>query len=145
MKYFIILTIFLKILILSTNANAQKLIPLQDYINKNEFNDNEMFYVFSRCSAIGYKIMDLGQNMPELKKRGETLNGYFFYVSSEVRSKILPNESKKRHEAITAETVGGLVDVYTEISNDYYLRTGNYFSDMMIADLELCSALYERQ
>ena len=68
MKYFIILTISLKILIISSIANAQKLVALQDYINKNEFNDNEMFYVFSRCSAIGYKIMDLGKNMPELKK-----------------------------------------------------------------------------
>ena len=51
------------VLLFSTTVFAEDMIPLGKYLDQNKFEENEMFYVFSRCSAINYKMMDLSKNI----------------------------------------------------------------------------------
>ena len=136
----------MKILILifvlfSSSVFSQTMIPLNKYINQNKFEKNEMFYIFSRCSAVGYKMMDLSKNNQQLYDRGKKIHDNFYYFGSEIRKTILPKETDNQHLEKTAITIGEMIDAYTEVSNANYIKTGMYFTDWMIEDLEVCSTI----
>ena len=125
----------------SSSVFAQDMIPLRKYINQNNFEKNEMFYIFSRCSAVGYKMMDLSKNNQQLYDRGKRIHDNFYYFGSEIRKTILPKETDNQHLEKTAITIGEMIDAYTEVSNANYIKTGMYFTDWMIEDLEVCSTI----
>ena len=132
------------LVLFSSTVFAEDMIPLGKYLDQNKFEENEMFYVFSRCSAINYKMMDLSKNITELEERSKLLHDFFYQFSTMIRTKIIPSDSQDEHLRISALTIGGIIDSYTEVSNKHYLNTGTYFTDFMIEDVEICSGIYER-
>ena len=129
------------LVLLTSSLNAQTMIPLSKYLDENSFEKNEMFYVFTRCSAVGYKLMDLNKDRPELNETGKTIYQTYFYFGTEIRKTIMPDDDDDQQMEITGMTVGSMVDAYTEVSNDHYIKTGLYFSDWMLEDLKVCSDL----
>ena len=134
-------TLIVILVLISSSVFSQTMIPLNKYINQNKFEKNEMFYIFSRCSAVGYKMMDLSKNNQQLYDRGKRIHDNFYYFGSEIRKTILPKETDNQHLEKTAITIGEMIDAYTEVSNANYIKTGMYFTDWMIEDLEVCSTI----
>lgn len=134
----------LALLILIPNLSFSKMISLGSYMDKIEnYDDNSLFYIYTRCSGINYKVSDLSKNMPELYEETNKRFEKFFMLAIETRSRILPNETLDDHSRITGKTISNIIDQYTIISNNYYIKNGNYFDDDMINDVKLCTQIDE--
>ena len=134
-------TLIVILILFSSSVFAQDMIPLSKYLKQTNVGKNEAFYIYTRCSAIGYKMMDLSKNNQQLQDRGKKIHNESYHLGSEIRKMILPKETEKQHLTITATTIGSMIDVYTEVSNANYIKTGMYFTDWMIEDLEICSTV----
>ena len=88
-------TLIVILVLFSSSVFSQTMIPLNKYINQNKFEKNEMFYIFSRCSAVGYKMMDLSKNNQQLYDRGKKIHDNFYYFGSEITK-----ENQENHKTI---------------------------------------------
>lgn len=139
--------ILISSLLFSVNGWAEEsMISLNDYLQqqKQHMGDrNVAFYIFARCSAINLNMTDLSGNNPELLERGERASDHFTKSAIEVRQLITPDDSNAEHIKNVIGTISGIANAYVEVMNVHYPKTGIYFTDWMIEDLSLCSAMYE--
>ena len=134
----------LALLLLIPSICFSKMISLGSYMDKIvNYDDSSLFYIYTRCSGINYKVSDLSKNMPDLYQETNARFERFFMLAIETRARILPNETLDDHSRITGKTITDIIDQYTIISNDYYIKNGNYFDDDMINDVKLCTQIDE--
>ena len=131
-------------LLLVPSICFSKMIPLGSYMDKIvNYDDNALFYIYTRCSGINFKVSDLSKNMPDLLQETNKRFENFFILAIESRARILPNETLDNHKKITGKTITEIIDQYTIISNDYYVKNGDYFDDDMLNDVKLCTQISE--
>ena len=140
------LTITLLTLLMSMGTWAEEdMISIDDYLNEQtNLDENNLYYVYSRCSAINYKVNGLSKNSEKFKESlaNPSLLGFekFYGEAGVVLMRINENTLQENKENLRA-TVTGMIDEYTTISNKLYLKTGSYFTDLMVADLSICNQL----
>ena len=139
--------ILISALLFSVNGWAEEsMISLNDYLEqqKQHYDDpNVSFYISIRCSAINLNMVDLSGNNPELMERGQKASDHFTATAVQTRKRISPNDSDEEHIKNVIATVSGAANAYVEVMNVNYPKTGIYFTEWMIEDLSLCSAMYE--
>lgn len=139
----------LLLLLFSLNGWAEdSMISLSDYLEQNEQQMDDLnvaFYFNTRCSAINLNMVDLSANRPELVERGERASDFFNKSAILIRQIITPDDSNTEHIDNVIATVSGIANAYVEVMNVNYPKTGIYFTDWMLEDLSLCSAMYEME
>ena len=139
--------ILISALLFSVNGWAEvSMISLDDYLEQQKQHydgPNVSFYISIRCSAINLNMVDLSGNNPELMERGQKASDHFTATAVQTRKRISPNDSDEEHIKNVIATVSGAANAYVEVMNVNYPKTGIYFTEWMIEDLSLCSAMYE--
>jgi hypothetical protein len=123
----------------------EDMISIDDYLNEQtNLDENNLYYVYSRCSAINYKVNGLSKHSEKFKESlaDPALLGFekFYAEAGMVLASISGKNIEEDKENLKA-TVTGMIDEYTTMSNKLYLKTGSYFTDLMVADLRLCNQL----
>jgi hypothetical protein len=140
---FIILTLLS--LVFSTSIFAEvRMIPLNKYRKQQNSNDpSVLFYVFARCGAINFNVADVSKNRKEIYERTTLVSETFSQMAVEIRQKLQPYDSSEVNQRKAVRSISTIANEYVEIMNDHYTKTGSYFTDWMMDDLSLCSAIYD--
>ena len=141
-------------MLMATSAWAEDMISLEDYIDRHEKLDTNnalsarlnLYYIYARCSAINFKVNALSKNPEKFKDslaKPPLLEFEKFYVEAGVFLSYINKQAHEDNKKNLQDTVSGMIDEYTTISNNLYLKTGSYFTEMMEEDLALCNNLSE--
>ena len=134
--------VFLILLLLISSLSWGRMIALKDYMFENpSLGDNEALYMSSRCSAIFYHMSELNKDREDLFKNLNKLQTQFSEMSLMLTMKVLPDESEEELYQKTSNTINDMIDEYIELSNTHYKNTGNYLTDSMMNDIEICSSI----
>ena len=128
---------------MASSAWAEDMISLGDYMDRHEKLDmNNLYYVYTRCSAINFKVNALSKNSEKFKDslaKPSLLEFEKFYLEAGVFLSSINKQAHEDNKENLQATVSGMIDEYTTISNNLYLKTGNHFTEMMEEDLALCT------
>lgn len=131
---------FLFFLLLPHLTWGGNLITLNSYMLQNpNVGDNESLYISSRCAALLWHAKELNKNREDLYQTLSISQMNFYELSIQLMGRILPNEDFDTLAQKSANTINGMIDNYIEISNDHYLKTGEYFSENLWSDFDICS------
>ena len=136
----LLLTLFF---VMPIYAESQ-MVPLNKYMEDQNMSDpNVLFYVSARCGAINFNMADLSENRKELYERGSTAGQHYTQMAISVRKVIQPNDSPEENKRLSINSISSIANEYVKVMNDNYAKTGTYFTDWMLEDLSICSALYD--
>ena len=123
----------------------EDMIPLQGYMDRI-LDYSDWFYVYSRCSAINYKANELSESTDEYE---DLLTGFSLEAIDRFNKEAIFSRSQiikaaaLQHQQSADIIIKLLVDKYTSISNQYYLKKESYLPDMLVEDLTTCILLLE--
>ena len=113
---------------------------------ENETSTSTMLYAFERCAALYYAVHEYSNNSPnkdpEVLGKLIELSSNFISVSSQAISEIREiDETEAQQVALNA--ISGMVDLYIARMNNYYLKSGEAFDELVKSDLVVCGKLAE--
>ena len=130
------------LLIIPSLSWGGNLITLNTYMLQNpNVGDNESLYISSRCAALFWHAKELNKNREDLYQNLSFSQMNFYELSIQLMGRILPNENFDTLAQKSANTINGMIDNYIEISNDHYLKTGEYFNENLWSDFDICSGI----
>ena len=141
------LTITLLTLLMSMGAwSEEDMISLNDYLKQHEeFDMNNVFYVYARCSAVNNKVYVFFKDSEKFKDTlaEPSLRMYerFYVEAGNVLMEIKGKRAKEISENLKA-TITGMIDEYTTMSNKLFIKTGTYFTESMTEDTSICNQVF---
>jgi hypothetical protein len=137
------LAILVTFMVFSNKAFAQPdMKPLVDIMSE-ESSRSVVLYAWKRCSALNTVMGALFLNRPDGKElaakhihMGET------FLTFTVRGIQSTNGSVNQNAVM--EDVKGIVGLYDDRMNRYYLATGNMFDEFVLSDASACAELYKQ-
>ena len=116
------------------------MVSINKYLQDNpEFNNDEVFYISSRCSALMYHLSSLQQTPEENRKYLNDSSKEFSKLSINIRKNIFQDLDDEIHLKIVYQKIDKLIDDYIDLSNKFFYETGTYINKDMWGDLEICS------
>ena len=130
----------LGLLLLIPSLSFGKMISLEDYERQNpNMGVEEAIYIPYRCSAIFYHLSKLNQKEPDVYESSIAAFEYFTQVAMVMMGKISPDADVNFNKNWVSNNIKIFFDEYTEISNEYYLKTGIYLNNDMYKDIDFCT------
>ena len=128
------------IFLLIPSLSFGKMISLEDYEKQNpKMGEKEAIFITYRCSAIFYHLSKLNQKEPDVQESSIAAFEYFTQVAIVMMGKISPDADVNFNKNLVLNHIEIFFDEYTEISNEYYLKTGIYLNNDMYKDIEFCT------
>jgi len=133
-------------LIISANAWAEDMISLPAYLDKHKDLDiNNLFYIYARCSAVNNKVWVLSKDSSKFKdalaKPSLEMFERYYVEAGNILTKISgkkPEEIRKNLKA----TITGMIEEYTTMSDEHFIKTGDFFLEQMTEDANICTQLF---
>ena len=132
------LLIIFSLLITSVSLGEDDLIPLEQYAQENDIkNDITASYYFNaRCASLFVYQSDLMKtpDMKDLKAQFEVAGSTFYLNVLEIAKSTKGDWEKKLKETLIT-----LINVYTKLGNDNYIKRGQYLTQLHLEDTRTCS------
>ena len=132
-----------------SSSTSEKMIPLEDYLSANSNSDDPavMEYTLFRC--IGLNVMQRTVVQTRKDKLAEEVletldNSYGVLVSiAFINYNVAnPNSSFEEFSNLVVRVTQPLAQLYQDIANESWLKSGHYFSDPLIAsDTKFCGSV----
>ena len=124
------------------NSEAVDLEPLDKYLTTHSINDPAVSgYLALRCASLYHYV---GSLISQTRNDGQELsdqylqNSMLFLLFSAEAMSITGGKSAEDQFNINYDLVNKIGDIYAEESNDNYLSSGSYITDLIQADLTEC-------
>lgn len=124
-------------------AHAEPLRPLRDALEQ-ETSNHMMVYALKRCSALNIAAgaLLIATNRPDLSDMtSKTIDSAIFFgeIANQFAKKIFPN----LNDDAVVNDIEIITNLYNKEMDDYYMSTGNMYSELVLDDFSMCASLQE--
>ena len=140
MKFFFVSLLYFLSLI-STSLAQQSMIPLKEYVEKNNINDVAVqSYIFNRCAGITGYVHSMLEKEPNSKES----SAIYLRVSAEMTNRASTLYSK--HNKVDLNTAMNenlkravsMMKLYQEDAKENFIKTGSYLTGIVKQDMDYC-------
>ena len=133
--YFISLT--------SVSLAQQSMVPLKQYINKNNVNDTAVqSYVLNRCAAVSLYISALNQSAADKTISTQTKKNYETFAELNlIHLTTKGNMTQKDAQKNIFDNIPPMSKAYGADGQANYVKTGEYTTGYIFEDFQICNSM----
>jgi len=141
-KFFLAFLIYFTSLI-SVSLAQQSMVPLKQYINKNNVNDVAVqSYVFNRCAAVSLYISALNQSATDQRIAIQTKKNYETFAELNlIHLTTKGNMKGKDAQKNIFDNIPPMSKAYGVDGQANFVKTGEYTTGYIFEDFQICNAM----
>ena len=142
MKFFFLSLLYFLSLI-STSLAQQSMIPLKEYVEKNNTNDVAVqSYIFNRCAAVSLYVGSLSQNNKDQKVTTQSLKNYELFAEANMahlvsKCNMTAKDARKNFE----DNVPTMSLAYSKDGQENFVKRGDYTKGYIFDDFVFCNRI----
>lgn len=142
MKFFFVSLLYFLSLI-STSLAQQSMIPLKEYVEKNNTNDVAVqSYIFNRCAAVSLYVGSLSQHNKDQTVTIQSLKNYELFAEANMahlvsKGNMTAKDARKNFE----DNVPPMSLAYSKDGQENFVKRGDYTKGYIFDDFVFCNRI----